>query len=105
MSFLSVVKSIGHAITGGVQVGQQLAPVIGSIPVFGAEANLVINAIAAIEGLLPQSGLGASKKAAVTAVVAAAHPTIDGPTLSAAIDAMVAALNALQAAAAKLPAS
>ena len=106
MSFLSIVRGIGHGISVGVAAAQPLEPLIGSIPVVGAPVNAVLGAITGIEQLFPQSGMGAAKKTAVTALVSAAVPSVTAaPNLSTIIDELVAALNALSAAAAKLPAS
>jgi hypothetical protein len=103
MSFLSVLKSIGHGIQVGVSDASAFSGIIGSIPVVGAPIDLALNAITAVEKLVPASGNGAAKKTAVTALVNAATPGIDPTTLSNAIDAIVAALNALEAATSKLP--
>jgi hypothetical protein len=98
MSFLSVLKSIGHGIETGISDAQALSPVLSVIPVIGAPAVLALNAITAVEKLLPSTGNGAAKKAAVTALVTAAAPQIPATTVSSSIDAIVAALNALKTA-------
>lgn len=95
MSFISVLKSIGHVFKTGVGVADQLAPEIAAIPVAGAPIVAVLGAITAMEQLIPQSGAGAAKKQAVTTVVNAASPGIDPATLSTAIDQIVAAFNAI----------
>lgn len=102
MSFVSVLKAIGHGIGVVVADAVPLEPAIGSIPVVGAPADLVINAIAAVEKLIPGSGNGAAKKAAVTSIVSATNPTVDAATLSTTIDDVVAAFNAISTAVAKL---
>lgn len=104
MSFMSVLKTIGHDFGIGVAVATKLEPVIGEIPVVGAPINLVLNAITAVEQLVPTAGAGAAKKSAVTTLVNAST-TIDPAVLSAVIDDVVSALNALAAAGAKLPAT
>jgi hypothetical protein len=105
MSFLSVVEKIWHGITVGVNAAEPYASQISAIPIVGAPASIIINSIFAAERLVPTSGNGAAKKAAVTALANAASPGIPPATLSTAIDELVSALNALSSAAAKLPAT
>lgn len=82
MNFLDVVKAIYH----------------------GGPASLLLQLIVGIEHLVPASGQGAAKKAAVTALVNAQAPGIPPNTLESVIDGFVAGLNSLQAAEAKLTA-
>jgi len=95
MSFLSVLKSIGHVVATGAADMAPFEPAIAAIPVAGAPIATVIGAITAVEGLVPHAGAGPAKKAAVTSVVTAAIPTIDPVALSSAIDQIVTALNAM----------
>lgn len=95
MSFIGVLKHIGHIV--GI-VSEDAAPfgsLISLIPVFGPVASTVLAAIVAEEKNVQSAGAGAAKKAAVTAKVNVLAPGIDPATLSTAIDEMVAALNAL----------
>jgi hypothetical protein len=104
MSFLSILKSIGHAL--GTVAGD-IAPfsgAIAAIPVGGPIAATILNAIGVAEQTLG-AGAGAAKKAAATATVNAAAPGLNQATLSAVIDNTVAALNAIQAAMKTLPAT
>ena len=103
MSFLSVLKSIGHGFEIGVADASKFSGLISAVPVFGGPAVSILNAVTAIEGLLP-SGNGAAKKTAVTAVVTATNPEIPAATVSTGIDEVVAALNQLAAAMAKIQA-
>lgn len=102
MSFISVLKSIGHVVKTGVADIEPFAPVIAAIPVAGGPISAVIGAIGAVESLIPQPGSGAAKKQAVTTVVNAAAPGIDPTALSSAIDQIVAAFNAIATASANL---
>jgi hypothetical protein len=102
MSFLSVLKSIGHVVKTGVADTAPFEGIIGAIPVAGPAITTVLGAITAVEGLVPQAGTGPAKKAAVTTVVNAANPGIDPAALSAAIDAIVAAFNQIATASATL---
>lgn len=104
MSFLAVIKSIWHGVSTAANFAAPDAAAIASIPIVGGPAALIIQAIVAAEKLVPVNGQGAAKKTAVTAIVNAAQPGIDPSTLSTVIDELVAGLNALQAASAKLPA-
>ena len=105
MSFLSVLKSIAHVITGVTAVATPLEPIISAIPVAGPIAVTILGAITAAEGLITTASTGAVKKSVVTAVVNAQHPGVDANSLSAAIDKIVAAMNALNAALASVPAA
>lgn len=104
MSFLGVVKHIWQGIEGAANFLAPDATTIASIPVVGAPAALIIQAIIAMEKLVPQSGAGAAKKTAVTAVVNAVAPGISPAILSSVIDELVAQYNAQAATLAKLPA-
>jgi hypothetical protein len=103
MSFLSVLKSIGHGLLTGINDAQQFTPFISAIPAFGPAATTILNSVVAVEGLVTKSGTGAQKKAAATAIVNAVHPGIDPAALSATIDAVVAGLNALSRALSAAP--
>lgn len=105
MSFLSVLKAIGHTIEGGVAAVQPFAPVLSAIPVAGPVITTVLGAITAAENLIPQAGQGQTKKGVVTSIVNAAVPGIDPAALSIAIDDIVNSLNAIEAAFGKLPAN
>lgn len=105
MSFLSVVKSIWHGIEGAANFAAPFAGEIATIPIVGGPAAIILNAIIAAEKIVPAAGNGAAKKTAVTALVNAATPGIPAATLSTVIDELVAALNAANAATAKLPAT
>ena len=104
MSFLSVLKSIGHVITGVTSTATTFDPLIAAIPVVGPVAVTVLGAITSAEGLITTAANGAAKKAVVTAVVNAQHTNVNQSQLSSTIDQIVAALNALQAAVASVPA-
>lgn len=107
MSFLSVLQTIGADLGSVIGVAQQpsVASIIGSIPTVGPAANTIIGSIAAVEKLIPQNGQGAAKKQIVTSIATAVHPTVPASSVAAAIDAIVNALNALQAAVAQLEAA
>ncbi len=104
MSFLSVLKTIGHVFVTGTAVATSVEPLIGAIPVAGPIAVTILNAITAAEGLITTAANGAVKKQVVTAVVNAQHPGVDQSHLSTTIDQVVAAMNALAAALASVPA-
>ncbi len=95
MSFLSVLKSIGHVLQVGVADAAPLAPVIGLIPTVGPIAETILSAITAIEGLIKNPGTGAQKKAVVVSIVNTVHPGLDQAKLSDMIDSVVGGLNAL----------
>ena len=101
-SFKSVIHAIGHFFTEGVAVAVKAEPILNLIPGIGPEAVLAINTVAGIENLVESAAAGLAKKAAVTAVVTAAAPSVDQATLSTVIDEIVAGFNAIAAAAAKL---
>jgi hypothetical protein len=103
MSFLSVLKSIGHVFQVGTAIVAPIEPIIAAIPGVGQVFNTVFSAIVGIEQLIGTPGTGAQKKQIVTQVVNTVHSGIDPAVLSNAIDALVSALNAIQAAGVKLP--
>ena len=105
MSFLSVLKTIGHAIVGVVNVGTTLEPIINAIPVLGPIATTIFSAVSAAEGLINVASTGPVKKSVVTAIVNAQHPGVDPTSLSAKIDEVVAAMNALAVALGTEPAA
>lgn len=104
MSFLSVLKSIGHGVQTGLGIEQQFAPIVAAVP-GGGVVNTVVSAILSLEQLFPHSGVGPAKAQLVTAAVAAVSPGIDQIVLQSSIDKIVAAFNALQNAAATKPAT
>ena len=81
---------------------QKYTTEIGTIPVVGGPIVTILNAIAAAEKLIPAAGAGATKKMVVTAIVNSAYPGIDAATLSRAIDEIVSAFTALDAATAPI---
>lgn len=95
MSFLSVLKTIGHVLGGAATAATPLAPLIGAIPVAGPLAVTILGAITAVENLITSASSGPVKKSVVTAIVNANHPGVDPTSLAATIDKIVAALNAL----------
>jgi tRNA U34 5-methylaminomethyl-2-thiouridine-forming methyltransferase MnmC len=117
MSFLSVLKSIGGVFGKVTSVITPLEPVIAAVPVYGPAFDSIFNSVIAVEqlfaNLLPTTTpagtpaataqAGALKKSVVTAIVNSTAATpIPEATLSTTIDQIVAALNALQAAQAKV---
>lgn len=104
MSFLSVLKSIGHGVQTGLGVEQQFAPIVAAVP-GGSVVNTVVYAILSLEQLFPHSGLGPAKSQLVTAAAIAAAPGIDPGAVQASVSQIVAAFNALQNAAASKPAT
>lgn len=99
MSFLSVCERIGHYVVGATPALVALTPEVDLIPGVGTAYGLVLNAILAAEKAFPASGLGAQKKALVTQSIQLAAPgAFDSAKLSDAIDAAVTALKALAAA-------
>ena len=110
MTFAPIInffKTAFSDVESAVSVAQQpqVAAIIGSIPTLGPAANTIIGSIAAVEQLIPANGNGAAKKAIVTSIAAATHPTVPPASVSAGIDGIVSALNALQAAVAALEAA
>ena len=93
MSFLSVLKSIGHVVATAAGVETQFAPVVGAIPVAGSLINTIFNSIVAVEGLITAANQGPLKKQIVTAIVSAQHPEADKKALSTTIDNVVAGMN------------
>ena len=96
MSFLSVIKSIGHVFAGVTTAATGLEPILSLIPGVGPIAVTILNAVAAAEGLVTTASTGTVKKNIVTAVVNAQHADVNQTALSATIDEVVAAMNALQ---------
>lgn len=103
MSFLSVIKSIGHALGVGAAIvtSPTIEPIVEVLP-GGALAIAILQAIVAAEQMIPGAQTGPAKKQVVTTVVSANNPTIDSVALSGVIDNIVAALNALQGATASV---
>ena len=96
MSFLSVIKGIGHVFAGVTTAATGLEPVLSLIPGVGPVAITLLNAAVSVEGLITTAANGAVKKNIVTAVVNAQHAGVNQSALSATIDEVVAAMNALQ---------
>lgn len=105
MSFLAGFSSFFRGVGNVAAKAQPYEGIIGTIPVIGTPADSMINMIMAVEALFPQAGLGAAKKTAVTAMVTAAHPNVTPSLIDGIITDVVAGANAIQLAAAKLPAS
>jgi hypothetical protein len=100
MSFLSILKEIGKVIVGV----EPFTPVVSAIPVVGPAASAVINAIYTAEQAIIAPKQGAAKKVVATAIVGASGTTATATaeTISQVIDEVVAGLNAVNAALAKL---
>jgi hypothetical protein len=98
MSFLSILKEIGKVIVGV----EPFTPVVSAIPVVGPAASAVINAIYTAEQAIIAPKQGAAKKVVATAIVGASGTTATAETISQVIDEVVAGLNAVNAALAKL---
>lgn len=96
MSFLSTLQTIGKYIGIGLGVVKPFVPMIDAIPTVGPIFDTVFSVITMLEGLIPDSGQGAAKKALAVPIVAAAHPGVSPTAIGSLIDDMVAALNALQ---------
>lgn len=111
MGFLSVLKSIGHAIDGGVKVAAPLGATFGGlIPGVGPLVVLISGAVMKAEQVFTAPKAGVTKLAAATTDVlaglelakeiAATQGKVlkyDAGLLQAAINAQVAALNAAAA--------
>lgn len=96
MSFLSVIHAIDSGLKTGIAVAAPVAPVVSLIPGVGGIFGTVLTAVTAVEHLIPDAD-GAVKKDVATKIVTAAQPATDPAGLSESIDALVKALNALQA--------
>ena len=107
MSFLHTLESIGGFIRKGTGIVAPFAPIVEAIPTIGPIFGTVFAAIVAVESIVPNGATlpGSAKKAAVTTLVQAAHPSVDSQGLSTGIDAIVSALNALHQAGVSLSAS
>lgn len=92
------LSKFGHGLQVGLGIEQQAAPLINLIP-GGSVVNTVVTGIIALEQLFPQAGLGAAKAQLVTAAASAVAPGIDPATTQQSISQIVAAFNALSAAA------
>jgi hypothetical protein len=103
MSFLTILKGIGHVLQVGVTDVAPFAPLIGAVPVVGPIFTTVFQSIFAVEQIITPANSGAAKKAAAIQLINAVHPGLDPAALGAAIDAVVAALNSVEAAIGKLP--
>lgn len=100
MSFLSVLKSIGHAVKTAVTDIEPYQGLLAAVPGFGP---LILSAVTAAEQLVTTASSGAVKKAIVTQIVNTVQPGIPPDSLSGIIDQVVAGLKMLDAALAKLP--
>ena len=109
MSFLSVIKNIGHIVVTGEAIIAPLAPLIESV-VPAKEGNIfatVLQGIMIAEQLVGPTSVtntGAQKKTLALAVVNAVHPGLDQTALGTAVDGLVAALNQITTAAEAVPA-
>lgn len=105
MSFLSVLQHIGSIFGKVNAVVTPLEPAIAAIPGWGIAFDTVFNAVIGAESLFAGSvGAGPAKLAAVQSVVASVAPGAVHPDMVAQqASAIVAALNALQAAASIKP--
>lgn len=99
--FLSDVEKFNQAAVAIAQPLAPLIPALSGVVAGGSILNTILGGIAAAAHLIPQGGdsANATKKAVVTAIVQANHPGTDPTNLSTAIDALITALHALQAAA------
>jgi len=91
MSFLSTLHKI-------VTVAGKAQPYVGAVnPLAGGLLGGILQAIIAVEGLMPEDKLGKTKKQLVTLITcekaAAAGVSVDPVQLSVTIDALVAAMN------------
>lgn len=103
MSFLGVLRKIGHVFAVGVQDIAPFAPLIETIPGVGTVFGTVLTAITVAEQMINPANSGPQKKQLATAVVNAVHPGINQAALSSAIDGLVALLNQLTKAVAAMP--
>ena len=104
MSFLSILKTVAVDVEKGIfavaNVGQAATPIITALdPPAGVLLGLIFNSIVAIEQLVPEKGAGAKKKPLVVGILGA-NGIQDPAAFGAAIDGLVAALNAVAAASA-----
>src|SRR5580658_5056986 len=103
MSFISVIEQIGTDVLKGLGIFAGIAiaaaPIVTTFnPAAGTILGLVANTILQVEQLIPGQGKGAIKKPITTTIVQANLPagsTLTPAQLSAMIDALVAAFNAL----------
>ncbi len=114
MSFLSVLKTIGHVFDKVVGINTQLTPIIDAVP-GGAAFEVIFNTVVSVEQMIagvlganvPSTpALSAAKKAMAVAVIAAnpATASMAPETVSTGVDQVVANLNALQATQARIAA-
>ena len=106
----SFFSRVAHSVFSVANLAQPYAGQIAMVPVVGGPADIVLQAILAIEKLVPASPgatqNGAVKKALVTSIVNASVATPIAPAkLSTSINALVAQLNALEAEMAKITAT
>lgn len=105
MSFLSVIKSIGHVFQVGIDDVSPFLPIVSVIPGVGPIVATVFKSIIAVEQIITPANSGATKKAAAIQIINAVHPGLNQAELGTAIDGIVAALNLVEQAIGKLPAS
>lgn len=103
MSFLSVLGKIGHVVVAGTAAIAPFAPLIETIPGVGTIFGTVFQGIMIAEQLVSTTASGTQKKQLATAVVNSVHPGLNQDALGQSIDAIVALLNQLAAAASKVP--
>jgi hypothetical protein len=96
-SFLSFFQHLNTDVKKGITVAQPFVQYAGLIPGFGTAFTTIFNTVATLEGLIPTSGQGTVKKATAMAAVNAQVPGLNQTHLSASIDQLVAALNAIAA--------
>lgn len=110
MSFLHILKVIGHELDVAVMDAAPFEPLIAKVPSFGPMAATALGAVIAVEKLIPGSLMGSAKKTAALAIVSGAHPhaplsaAASGPDAERLIEAIVLALNTFAGELAKLDA-
>src|SRR5271154_6327990 len=95
MSFLSVLKKIGHGIEVGLQVASPFIGIASSFVPGGSLAFTVLNSISGVEQVLIGPGNGAQKQAAAIALINQAHPGLNQAQLTSAVNAFGLAMNTL----------
>lgn len=98
MSFLSVLKKIGHGVEVGEKIIEPFEPVLAVVPGFGPVFDLVFHGIQLAEQLVGPDN-GPTKKDLVLKLVNSRWPNLPQAALGGAVDVLVAALNQLNAAA------
>lgn len=119
ISFLSVLKTVGHGIVTATQVADKAAPLLEKLPgAYGPLAGTLLDTVVAVEKMVPASGAGAAKKSIAQTVIGVlapeavkAMPSGNAPvgspsppeSLSGIIDDVVTGLNQVNTALGKLP--